>query len=122
MPVKQCDSGKWQIGTGKCMYDSKEDAESAYSGYRGQKYAYEIWQANEDLCHGPEPEHLQELYDFEENETNTEGGGNPPSWVADESKWDEAKDISRESYGEVRYPFVSWLYTTRLDGAKKGGE
>jgi hypothetical protein len=28
----------------------------------------------------------------------------------DESKWAEAKKISRESYGEERWPFVMYMY------------
>lgn len=47
---------------------------------------------------------------------------NPPAWVADEAKWEEAKKISQESYGEVLYPFVMWLYLNRLDGAKKSAQ
>ncbi len=34
----------------------------------------------------------------------------------DEPKWEEAKEISKKSYGEVRYPFVMWLYSHRLKG------
>lgn len=41
MPVKKCDNGKWRIGDGKCMYDTKEDAEKAYVGYLGEKYGDE---------------------------------------------------------------------------------
>ena len=43
MPVKKCPNGKWKIGSGKCMYDSKAKAESAYKGYLAQK--------REDLKH-----------------------------------------------------------------------
>ncbi len=41
MPVKKCSNGKWRIGSGDCMYHTKEDAESAYAGYRAQKYGEE---------------------------------------------------------------------------------
>jgi hypothetical protein len=29
---------------------------------------------------------------------------------ADESKWKRAKEISKTSYGEIRWPFVMWMY------------
>jgi hypothetical protein len=32
MPVKQCTNGKWRVGTGECIYDTKEKA-------------IEVWQA-----------------------------------------------------------------------------
>jgi hypothetical protein len=32
MPVKQCTNGKWRVGTGECIYDTKEKAT-------------EVWQA-----------------------------------------------------------------------------
>ena len=34
----------------------------------------------------------------------------------DEGKWDEAKKISHESYGEIRWPFVMWIYKHKLGG------
>lgn len=37
MPVKKCPNGKWRIGSGKCMYTSKEDAEKAYKAYLAKK-------------------------------------------------------------------------------------
>ena len=33
MPVHKCPNGKYRIGSGKCIYDSKEKAERAYKGY-----------------------------------------------------------------------------------------
>lgn len=39
MPVLKCPNGKWRIGNGKCIYDTKEAAERAYRGYLGAKYA-----------------------------------------------------------------------------------
>jgi hypothetical protein len=45
--------------------------------------------------------------------------GNPPAWVASESKWEQAKKASRESFGEIRWPFVAWLYLNRLKGGTK---
>ena len=41
MPVRKCSNGKWRIGSGDCMYDTKETAEKAYAGYRASKYANE---------------------------------------------------------------------------------
>jgi len=38
MPVLKCPNGKYRIGSGKCMYDSKEKAERAYKGYLGSKH------------------------------------------------------------------------------------
>jgi len=37
MPVQKCKNGKYRIGSGKCMYDSKEKAEKAYAAYRAKK-------------------------------------------------------------------------------------
>ena len=37
MPVHKCPNGKYKIGSGKCMYESKAKAESAYKGYLAQK-------------------------------------------------------------------------------------
>lgn len=37
MPVHKCSNGKYRIGTGNCIYDSKEKAEKAYKGYLASK-------------------------------------------------------------------------------------
>ena len=42
MPVSKCSNGKWKIGSGKCMYDSKEKAEKAYKGYMAKKHMHEL--------------------------------------------------------------------------------
>lgn len=42
MPVSKCSNGKWKIGSGKCMYDSKEKAEKAYKGYMAHKHMHEM--------------------------------------------------------------------------------
>lgn len=39
MPVLKCSNGKYRIGSGDCVYRSKESAERAYRGYLGSKYA-----------------------------------------------------------------------------------
>lgn len=42
MPVSKCPNGKWKIGSGKCMYDSKAKAEKAYKGYIATKHMNEM--------------------------------------------------------------------------------
>ena len=42
MPVHKCPNGKYRIGSGKCMYDSKEKAERAYKAYLVHKHMKEI--------------------------------------------------------------------------------
>ena len=41
MPVHKCPNGKYRIGSGKCMYDSKAKAEKAYKGYMAHKHMHE---------------------------------------------------------------------------------
>jgi hypothetical protein len=38
MPVIKCKNGKWRIGSGDCIYDTKEKAMSAYLAYLAKKY------------------------------------------------------------------------------------
>lgn len=38
MPVEKCSNGKWRIGSGKCMYETKAAAERAYKAYRAKKH------------------------------------------------------------------------------------
>lgn len=42
MPVHKCPNGKFRIGSGKCVYDSKEKAERAYKGYMAHKHMREV--------------------------------------------------------------------------------
>ena len=56
MPVSKCSNGKYKIGSGPCMYDSKTKAEAAYKGYLAKKHEderenlkYEISSLEEDL-------------------------------------------------------------------------
>ena len=42
MPVSKCPNGKYKIGSGKCMYDSKAKAEKAYKGYMAHKHMNEL--------------------------------------------------------------------------------
>ena len=39
MPVKKCSNGKYRIGSGDCMYTTKEKAERAQQAYYAQKEA-----------------------------------------------------------------------------------
>ena len=41
MPVHKCSNGKWRIGEGDCVYDTKEDAEKAYKAYLAEKHSNE---------------------------------------------------------------------------------
>lgn len=41
MPVHKCPNGKYRIGSGKCIYDSKAKAERAYKGYLAHKHMNE---------------------------------------------------------------------------------
>ncbi len=52
MPVIKCSNGKYRIGSGACIYDSKEKAESAYRGYlasKNENMKYEISSLEEGL-------------------------------------------------------------------------
>ena len=42
MPVHKCPNGKYRIGSGKCMYDSKAKAERAYKAYLATKHIHEV--------------------------------------------------------------------------------
>ena len=42
MPVRKCSNGKYRIGSGDCMYTSREKAERAQKAYYAQKEAKEI--------------------------------------------------------------------------------
>lgn len=37
MPVRKCSNGKYRIGSGDCVYNSKESAERAYRAYLAKK-------------------------------------------------------------------------------------
>lgn len=39
MPVKKCSNGKYRIGSGKCIYKTKEAAQKAYRAYRAKKHS-----------------------------------------------------------------------------------
>lgn len=42
MPVHKCPNGKFRIGSGNCIYDSKKKAEKAYKGYLARKHMHEL--------------------------------------------------------------------------------
>jgi len=50
MPVHKCAPKKWKIGTGPCMYKSKENAEIAYGAYRAKTHSEDVddWGIPED--------------------------------------------------------------------------
>ena len=37
MPVHRCSNGKYRIGSGPCVYDTREAAERAYRGYLAKR-------------------------------------------------------------------------------------
>lgn len=39
MPVRKCSNGKWRIGSGKCMYDTKKSAMKSYKAYLAKKHS-----------------------------------------------------------------------------------
>jgi len=39
MPVTQCENGKWKIGDGPCIYETKTTAEVAYQAYLAEKHS-----------------------------------------------------------------------------------
>jgi len=39
MPVLKCPNGKWRIGSGGCIFDSKEKADIAYKSYLAKKHS-----------------------------------------------------------------------------------
>lgn len=39
MPVRKCSNGKYRIGSGKCMYETRVAAERAYRAYLAKKHS-----------------------------------------------------------------------------------
>lgn len=74
MPVRRCSNQKYRIGSGKCIYTSKEKAEKAYGGYRPAKHIdeepeYEINDAmKKDVLHQMT---MREMIDFIDGELET---------------------------------------------------
>lgn len=53
MPVIKCPNGKYRIGSGPCVFTSKEKAERAYASYRAKKHDNkEVAEMNENLEKG----------------------------------------------------------------------
>ena len=52
MPVHRCGKGLYKIGSGKCMYRSKEKADNAYRAYMAKKNAGSTYKAMEAKSHG----------------------------------------------------------------------
>ena len=40
MPVKKCANGKWRIGSGPCVYDTKTKAEEVQRAVKANKDKY----------------------------------------------------------------------------------
>lgn len=51
MPVHKCPNGKYRIGSGKCMYTSKEAAEKAYRAYKAKKHQKELVKNMKEIIH-----------------------------------------------------------------------
>lgn len=49
MPVKLCKNGNYRIGSGDCIYETKEKAEKAYRAYLAKKHSNEIKELREKL-------------------------------------------------------------------------
>jgi len=50
------------------------------------------------------------------------GEGNPMSWIADEAKWEKAKEMATAAGADDVYAFAVWSYLNVLDGGKKAME
>lgn len=66
MPVHKCPNGKYRIGSGKCQYDSKAQAEKAYKAYLAKKHSdskNEMTEDKIDKLQKSIDKDLDELYD-----------------------------------------------------------
>ena len=68
MPVSKCPNGKWKIGSGDCVFDSKEKAEAAYKAYLAKKHdsknEIEIGNSNIDTMIENIDKEITELYEM----------------------------------------------------------
>jgi len=56
----------------------------------------------------------------EERKATNEGGpGNPAAWIADEDKWNKAKEMAKAAGADDVYAFAVWAYLNVLGGTKK---
>ena len=78
MPVRKCPNGKYRIGSGKCIYDSKAKAERAYRGYLASRAVVTREQATEMAL-----EELEMKAQIDSNFTVLEGveAGNDQDWT-----------------------------------------
>lgn len=37
MPVSKCSNGKWRVGNGNCVFDTKSEAESAQAAIKAEQ-------------------------------------------------------------------------------------
>lgn len=61
-------------------------------------------------------------YEEERAATNEGGEGNPAAWVADEAKWEKAKEMAKAAEADDVFAFAVWAYLNVLGGGKKGGD
>lgn len=57
----------------------------------------------------------------ERKATNEGGAGNPAAWIADEDKWNKAKEMAKAAGADDIYAFAVWAYLNVLGGTKKSG-
>jgi len=59
VPCTKCPNGKWKLGSGKCMYESKEKCESAWKAARAKKHSSSQHQPVDDTVYA---ERVRERY------------------------------------------------------------
>jgi len=52
MPVYACPNGKYRIGTGPCVYETKAKADRAYKGYMASKHMKKGGEERKSLISG----------------------------------------------------------------------
>lgn len=100
MPVRKCSNGKYRIGSGDCIYTSRDSAERAYAGYRAQKYSESTLRDWIDIV---------EQSTLQEASPNTLKGSFTPDLVASK-RWlcKELKKHLKNNHGGVIYAPGSW--------------
>lgn len=100
MPVRKCSNGKYRIGSGDCIYTSRDSAERAYAGYRAQKYSESTLRDWIDIV---------EQSTLQEASPNTLEGSFTPDLVASK-RWlcKELKKHLKNNHGGVIYAPGSW--------------
>lgn len=78
MPVYACSNGKYRIGEGKCIYTTREDAESAYRGYLAEEGKEEKAETYNDY---PEAATNNAKRAIKWKEENNSSCGTPVGWT-----------------------------------------